>query len=122
MIGGIYLKLLRQLGIIVGVCFAGEFLNTLLGIPIPGNVLGMILLLLLLSTEIVNLEMIDEISKFLLGYLPFFFIPAGVNLLTNLEMMREQWLGIMGVIIISTILVMVVTGITIQFLQRRQRV
>jgi len=113
-------KLLRQFGTIIIICFVGEFINKLLNIPIPGNVIGMIILLLLLSRGIIKLEEIDEIAGFLLDHLAFFFIPAGVNLLTNLDMMKGQWLAIMTVILLTTILVMIVTGLTIQTLQRRE--
>lgn len=117
--GELMLVLLRQFCVIVAICFIGEFLNKLFGIPIPGNVLGMVLFLILLITGIVKLEMVDKIAKFLLDHLAFFFIPAGVNLLTNLDMLRGQWITIMSVIVLTTISVMVVTGWTIQWAKRR---
>lgn len=117
--GGIFLTLLRQVAIILGICLAGELLNNLLNIPIPGNVLGMILLLLLLVTGVIKLEMIDKITKFLLEHLAFFFVPAGIGLLSNLELIKDQWFAIIVTITISTVLVMVVTGLTVQFLMRR---
>ncbi|SDK84284.1 CidA/LrgA family protein [Natronincola ferrireducens] len=113
------MTLLRQVAIILGICLAGELLNNLLNIPIPGNVLGMILLLLLLVTGVIKLEMIDKITKFLLEHLAFFFVPAGIGLLSNLELIKDQWFAIIVTITISTVLVMVVTGLTVQFLMRR---
>lgn len=117
--GGNSLSLLKQLGIIVGICLAGELLNRIFRIPIPGNVLGMIILLILLVTGIIKLEMIEKISKFLLDHLAFFFVPAAANILNNLELIQSQWLPIMGVILISTVVVMTVTGLTVEFLIRR---
>ncbi|SES95739.1 holin-like protein [Natronincola peptidivorans] len=113
------MTLLRQLAIVIGICFAGELINKAFNIPIPGNVLGMMLLLILLTTGIIKLEMIDEIAKFLLDHLAFFFVPAGVGLLSHLDIIKEQWIPIIGVILISTVIVMVVTGLTVQFLIRR---
>ncbi|SNT10226.1 holin-like protein [Anaerovirgula multivorans] len=113
------MPLLKQLGIIVGICLAGELLNKILGIPVPGNVIGMIILLILLITGIIKLEMIEKISKFLLDHLAFFFVPAAANILNNLQLIQSQWLPIMGVILISTVVVMTVTGLTVEFLIRR---
>ncbi|MCC5909443.1 MAG: CidA/LrgA family protein [Clostridiaceae bacterium] len=114
--------ILRQFLIVLAVCLSGEFLNRLLNISIPGNVLGMILLLTLLLTGVIKLEMIDKVTKFLLDHLAFFFIPAGVGILNNVDAIRGQWIPIVTVIIISTILVIVTTGITIQLLKKKESV
>lgn len=113
------MPLLKQLGIIVGICLAGELLNKIFKIPIPGNVLGLIILLALLTTGMIKLEKIEKISKFLLDHLAFFFVPSAANILNNLDLIQSQWLPIMGVILISTVIVMTVTGLTVQFLIRR---
>lgn len=112
------MKLLRQTGIIVGICFAGELLNRLLKLPVPGNVLGMLILFTLLCTGVIKLEMIKEISDFLLDHLAFFFIPAGVGLLACMDALSGKWLAFLGVCVITTIIVMVVTGHTVQLLKR----
>lgn len=114
--------LIRQLGIIVGICFFGEFLNKILGVPIPANVLGMLTLLVLLMTGIINIEKIDKISEFLLEHLAFIFLPAGVGILNNIDLIKDQWLPIVVTVVLSTVIVMGVTGLTVQFLIRRKSV
>lgn len=114
--------LIRQLGIIVGICFLGEFLNKILGVPIPANVLGMLTLLVLLMTGIINIEKIDKISEFLLEHLAFIFLPAGVGILNNIDLIKDQWLPIVVTVVLSTVIVMGVTGLTVQFLIRRKSV
>lgn len=115
---GICLKLLRQTGIIVGICFLGELLQRLFKLPVPGNVLGMILLFICLCSGIIKLEMIKEISDFLLDHLAFFFIPAGVGLLACMNVLNGKWLAFLGVCLITMIIIMVVTGHTVQLLKR----
>ena len=112
-------KYLRQLGIVLTICLLGEMISKLLNISIPGNVLGMILLIIILFSRIIKVEMIEEISDFLLKHLAFFFIPAGVGLISNLELLKEQWLPILIICLISTLMVIIVTGLTIQFVKRR---
>lgn len=62
--------------------------------------------------------MIDDISDFLLKNLSFFFIPAGVSLISNLDLLRGKWLTIIFICLISTIIVIAVTGLAIQFTKR----
>lgn len=113
------MKLLRQLGIVLLICMIGEVIQKLTHIPIPGNVLGMIILLFCLIFKVINLEMIEDVSKFLLDHLAFFFIPPGVGLIKSLNLLQENWFAILSIIVVSTIVTMATTGITIQILQRR---
>lgn len=112
------MKLLRQLGIVLIIAFLGELISKIFHLPLPGNVLGIIILLGLLSLRIIKVEMVDDISSFLLDHLPFFFIPAGVGLISNLELLKGEGLAILLVCLISTIIVIAVTGLTIEFLKR----
>lgn len=115
------MKLLKQMGIISGILFMGHLIEKIMRIPIPGTVLGMIILLLLLLTGIIKLRMIDEVSQFLLDHLTFFFLPAGVGLISQLDMVKEKWVPMLIVIVISTALVMIVTALTVQGLRKMNK-
>jgi len=112
------MKIVRQFAIVLIIGFLGEFLRRTLNLPIPGNVLGMIILLLCLCTGVIKIEMIEDISKFLLDYLAFFFLPAGVGLITSMGILKNYWHYVTLIALISTIIVMVVTGITVQLFRR----
>ena len=112
------MKLLRQWAVIIAICFFGEIINRFFKIPIPGNVIGMVLLFALLSMKIIKLEFIEESSNFLLSHLAFFFVPPSVSLITNLELLKGSALKFAAVNVITTIVVMVVTGHVIQLVNR----
>lgn len=114
------MKLLRQFLIILVICFIGEVSNKVVHIPLPGSIIGMILLFICLLTGVVKLEMIEEISRFLLDHLAFFFIPAGVGLLAYLDILSKNILPFMVICIFTTIFVMIVTGYTVQLIKRRK--
>ncbi|SFB05285.1 CidA/LrgA family protein [Clostridium frigidicarnis] len=114
------MKLLRESLIILSIFFVGELLSKGFHLPVPGNIIGMLLLLLLLCFEFVKLEHIESISTFLLDHLAFFFIPAGVGLITSLDVLRYTWYKILIVCFLSTIIVMVCTGKTIDLLKKIQ--
>lgn len=67
------MKLLRQFLIILIICFIGEVLNKVVHVPLPGSIIGMILLFICLITGVIKLEKVDEISRFLIDHLAFFF-------------------------------------------------
>ena len=69
------MRLLLQLALILSVCFIGDFLHRVCGIPLPGNILAMLILFLLLCTKLVKVDQIAEMSDFFLKRLPFFFLP-----------------------------------------------
>ncbi len=113
------MKLLRQFLIILIICFVGEVLSKVAHIPLPGSIIGMILLFICLLFGVIKLEMIEEISKFLLDHLAFFFIPAGVGLLAYVGILKENLVPILLICFVTTFLVMIVTGWTVQIIKKR---
>ncbi len=111
------MKYLRQLSIILIICFTGEALNRLLNIPIPGNVIGMLILLISLLAGFIKLEDIEDVTEFLLKHLAFFFVPAGIGVISSLDTIKVNFFPMMAVILLSSIVVIVVTGITVQILK-----
>ena len=109
------MKYLRQFLIILLISFVGEILNYFIDLPIPGSIYGMIILFILLELKIVKAEQVRETSVFLIAVMPLMFIPAGVGLLEKWGLISGIWLPLIATIVISTIIVMAVTGIVTQF-------
>jgi holin-like protein len=72
----------------------GEVLSRLLQIPVPGPVLGMLLLFLSLFFFKKTKSMVDESSSAILSHLSLLFIPAGVGLMTHFSRLEQVWLTI----------------------------
>jgi holin-like protein len=113
-LGDTIMKILRQLLLIIGIFLIGEILSKTLKLPLPGNIIGMLLLLFLLMTKIVKLEMIEEVSDFFLKHLAFFFIPAGVSLMAKFGLIKDSIWQILLICIVVTLAVIAVTGLTVQ--------
>jgi len=114
------LKYLRQLAIIFSFCILGEVIKHIFHLNIPSNVIGMLLLLGALCSGIVKLSMLEEMSNLLLEHLPFLFIPAGVGLITCFSLIKNSLVKFSVIIIISTLIVLAITGLTIELLMRRK--
>ncbi|WP_234118315.1 CidA/LrgA family protein [Clostridium hydrogenum] len=115
------MKYIRQLAIILLFCFLGQVISTLFKLPIPGNVLGMLLMVIALCLGIIKLEAVEEVSNSLLEYLPFFFVPAGVGLITSFKLIKDTWILLIIVVVITTIITMAITGLTVQAIKGRKK-
>lgn len=115
------MKLLRELLIILTIYFCGEFLSSNFNLPIPGNILGMIILLILLITKTIKIERIETVSNFFLDHLAFFFIPAGVGLLTSISFIKDIWIQFLLICLISTIVVIASTGLIVEKIIKKNK-
>ncbi|KGK98853.1 murein hydrolase transporter LrgA [Methanococcoides methylutens] len=115
------MKRIIQFAIILSICFMGDVIHNILNLPIPGSVLGMLVLLALLLSGVLKLSMIEDVSNFLLKHLSFFFIPAAVGLITCFSILEGKWIALLFISVVSTIIIVVVTGITVQILMKRRR-
>jgi holin-like protein len=88
----------------------GEACVRLLGIPVPGPVIGMVVLLAWLVRGDGPSESVRAAGTGLLRYLPLFFVPAGVGLVTHGPLLRADWLALVLAIVGSTLLTMLLVG------------
>ena len=110
-----------QFCIILIVCLVGEVLNGVIPLPIPASIYGLVIMLLCLSFKIIKLEKIEKTADFLLQIMPLMFIPSAVSLITVWNDVKIILIPIVVIVIVSTILVMVVTGKTTELVIKRQR-
>ena len=115
------MKLFREALIILGIYLIGEILSSTLSLPIPGNILGMVILFVLLCTKTIKVDQISNVTNFLLDHLAFFFIPAGVGLMSSKGIIKATWPQLLIVCIVTTIVIIAVTGITVQFVAERKK-
>lgn len=98
----------------------GEIIVRLTGLPLPGPVLGMILLFVCLLARGGAPKTFADTSRGLLDYLALLFVPAGVGIITHLDRVADEWLAIALTLVASTALAIVVTGLTLQALTQRR--
>ena len=115
------MKYIVQLGIITGISFVAELLHALLPLPVPASVYGLLLLLVLLLTGVIKEEHIRESADFLISIMPFFFVPPSVALMTSFESMRGSIWKLLVMCVVSTVVVMAVTGSIAQWIVRAKK-
>lgn len=110
------MKFIKQLGIILLISFLGELLKVLIKLPIPASIYGLLLMLVALKTKVIKLEQVRESSNFLIEIMPLMFIPAAVGLMESWNTLSNILLPIIIITIVTTIIVMAVTGKTTEIL------
>ncbi len=114
------MKYIRQFFIIMAVSFLGEVLKWLLPLPVPASIYGLALLFLALYTKVLRPEQIEDTADFLIEIMPLMFIPAGVKLLVSWGELRPVLLPVVIIMVASTIIVMVVSGLVTQAVLRHK--
>jgi len=110
LINGITLLLIYQL--------AGEVSVRLLGLPVPGPVMGMVMLFVTLMIRGRMVKAVEPASTALLGHLSLLFVPAGVGLIVHFSRLGNEWLPISVTLLLSTIITMAITALVMQWVTR----
>ena len=114
------MKYLRQLLMILIFSFIGEVLHAVIPIQMPASIYGLVLLFIALMTGLVKLPQVHEAARFLIEIMPMLFIPAGVGLMVSWGALKPVILPISIIIVVTTILVMGVSGRIAQFILKRE--
>ena len=97
----------------------GEAISHGLNLPVPGPVIGFMLLLLALA---IRGSVPGELRTTATGMLQHFglmFVPAGVGVMVHLSRLRDEWLPIGVAVVLSTILTIACTALVMQWLMNR---
>lgn len=113
------MKYIHQFLIIICISFIGELLS-LLPLPVPASVYGLLILLFCLYTGIIKLKDIEDVADWLILIMPVLFVPSAVSLMNVGEKLMGDLLVISIVLVISTVVVMVVTGKVAQYMIERK--
>ena len=113
------MKYVKQFGIILLISFAGEALNYLLPLPVPASIYGLVLMFLCLQLRVFRLEDVRDTALFLIEIMPLMFIPAAVGLVNAWGIIRSNLLAYAVITVLSTALVMLVSGHATQLALRR---
>lgn len=104
------MKYMRQFGIILLVSLLGEICHFLIPLPIPASIYGLVLMLMALQTGIVNPASVQDVGRFLIEIMPLMFIPAAVGLMEVWPTLKPLCVPFVLIMLLSTIIVMAVTG------------
>lgn len=107
MIAALTLLLLCQL--------AGELLARLLGLPVPGPVLGLVLLFLFCCLRPQMPDALRDTAQTILRHLSLLFVPAGVGVMVHAARIESEWVAIVVALLVSAVLTIAVTALVFRW-------
>jgi holin-like protein len=112
--------MIGALAILLGLQLVGEVAVQLSGVPIPGPVVGMVLLFLALRWRGALPDTLRATAETLLSHLSLLFIPAGVGIVQHGARLAEEWLAMTVALVLSTLITVAVTALVMKaFIRRR---
>jgi holin-like protein len=115
---GLHCSRLAQIALLFGFWLAGEAVVRVAGLPIPGGIVGMLIVLALLSSRRVSQFSIRRGADWFLADMLLFFVPAVLAVLDHREFLGLLGLKVLAVILIGTLTVMIVTAFTVDICYR----
>jgi holin-like protein len=111
--------IVAQISVLAVICKIGYLCTAGLRLSVPGNLLGMLLLLVLLAGGVVKLEWIEAGATLLLTHLAFFFVPIAVGLMNFGELLERHGIALLATLVAAAAAGIVLAGFVTQTLAKR---
>lgn len=113
------MKLYVQLMIIFTISLIGESISNLLGLPVPGSIIGLILLFLALQMKCLRLRHVSLVGNFLLANMTILFLPPAVGIMDKFDVIAPYLLPIVLIIVGALVINVIVIALVVQFVKQR---
>lgn len=111
--------MLQSLTVLLVFQLIGEVLVRALALPIPGPVIGLVLLFGVLTIRGTAPAPLTRTANGLLDYLSLLYVPAGVGIMVNFALIQNEWVAILLTLILSTTITVIITALVMRWLVRR---
>lgn len=107
--------MLRALVVLMVCQLLGELVSRGFSLPVPGPVMGLLILALglgllrLVKINIIDFKPLEATSDRILSFLGLLFVPAGVGVVQQLSLLGDYGLAIVATLVLSTVATLLVT-------------
>lgn len=115
------LRIIVQIAILFVYYYAGVAIVSMLSLPFPGSIIGLLLLALSLHFKIIKVQYIQDGAGFLLAMLTLFFIPSTVGIIEYPELLTVEGLLALLSVTLSTIVAIFVTGKISRIIEQKEQ-
>ncbi|PXW23654.1 CidA/LrgA family protein [Paraburkholderia caballeronis] len=113
--------MLRSLATLLIFQCLGESVSYVFALPVPGPVIGMLLLFAFVMMRPAIADAIEPTALELLRHLSLLFVPAGVGIMVSAQAVRGEAFAVIASLVVSTTVGIAVTALVTRALLRRQR-
>lgn len=102
--------MLKGITILLMFLCLGELISHISGLPIPGNIIGMLLITGALRFDLIDLQSVKTTSDYLIKNMILFFVPPSVAIMLYFDLLLENWTAVIAGLFLPTFLVLFVVG------------
>ncbi len=113
------MKLYVQLMIIFMISLVGEGISSVFHLPVPGSIIGLVLLFLALQFKLLRLRHISMVGNFLLANMTILFLPPAVGIMDKFQVIAPYLLPIILIVLGSIVLNVCVIAVVVQLIKTR---
>ena len=113
------MKLYVQLMIIFIISLVGEGISSVLHLPVPGSIIGLVLLFLALQFKLLRLRHISMVGNFLLANMTILFLPPAVGIMDKFQVIAPYLLPIILIVLGAIVLNVCVIAVVVQLIKTR---
>jgi|AntRauTorcE11898_2_1112593.scaffolds.fasta_scaffold07016_5 putative effector of murein hydrolase LrgA (UPF0299 family) len=113
--------MIGTIALLLGFQLTGEAAVRLLDLPVPGPVVGMVMLFAALAIRGAVPDEVSTVANGLLAHLALLFVPAGVGIIAHTDRLEGIWPILLVVLIASTLMAVAVTAVTLSAMRRLQQ-
>jgi holin-like protein len=116
------IRLALQIGLLTALSIFGNWVSRLTHLPIPGSMIGLVVLFALLQLRVIKLEWVELGGNWLISNMLLFFVPSALGIIQYGSLLKTEGLKLVLVIGMSTAAVMMTTGLVAEkFTQWRRK-
>lgn len=119
------IRIVLQIVGLYALYWIGVMIQRAFEIPVPGSIIGMLLLFFLLLSGLVKERLLDEGADLLLRYMPLFFVPATVGVIRYFDVFAGKGSLLLVALLVSTFLIMIISGLvgqkTVELVDNRKK-
>ena len=113
------MKLYVQLMIIFMISLGGEGISSVFHLPVPGSIIGLVLLFLALQFKLLRLRHISMVGNFLLANMTILFLPPAVGIMDKFQVIAPYLLPIILIVLGAIVLNVCVIAVVVQLIKTR---
>lgn len=113
------MKLYVQLMIIFMISLVGEGISSVFHLPVPGSIIGLVLLFLALQFKLLRLRHISMVGNFLLANMTILFLPPAVGIMDKFQVIAPYLLPITLIVLGAIVLNVCVIAVVVQLIKTR---
>ena len=113
------MKLYVQLMIIFMISLVGEGISIVFRLPVPGSIIGLVLLFLALQFKLLRLRHISMVGNFLLANMTILFLPPAVGIMDKFQVIAPYLLPIILIVLGAIVLNVCVIAVVVQLIKTR---